>query len=220
MAKNVPSQGADTDVVNVLKSKRVRIILVVACLVVTVAVAGVLIYKYAYKEPMEKAKVAESEELCRVDQMWISEAPDSILVAEYAKVADNNKYDSANRAKYMTAMYAYSLGDYEKAIKYVDDYSTKDAVIGSLSYTLKGDALVNLDRFDEAVTAFDKAISEADGHPTLTPYNMTKKAVVLSALGRHADAAKTYKAIEEKYPSYAGTTSTHSRMLQEESLAK
>lgn len=176
---------------------------------------GVLLYIFAYKNP---ANQKGHEAIAPIDMMAFNQASDSTLMAGYEEVAQNHKFDAANRAKYMSAVYAYKLGDYQKALDYISDYDGNDEVVAALAYGIKGDCLVNLDKLDEALEAFDDAIDECDENPQLMPYFMTKKAVILSEQGKHDKAAELYKEIENKYPRSAYDF-THSRMLQEESLS-
>lgn len=184
---------------------------------ISAIVIGVLVYVFAFRNPaIEKGNAAIGE----VDLMAYNAAtPDSLLLEAYKNVADNHGYDAGNRAKFMTAAYYYRQGDNENALKYIEQYDGDDKVVASLAFALKGDCLVNLDRYDEAVKAFDKAIDECDGNAELIPYFLTKKAVIAGAQGKHSEAAGIYKQIEQKYPDYAYSSTTHSRMLQEEALA-
>lgn len=177
---------------------------------------GVLVYIFAIRNPGTQKG---HEAIAPVDLMALNEEPDSVLLQGYGEVADNSSYDAANRATYMSACLAYKLGDYQKALDYINDYSGKDKVVAALAYGIKGDCLVNLDRLDDAVSAFNKALDTCDENPQLAPYFLTKKAVVLSAMGKHAEAAKAYKEIEDKYP-FNAYDSTRSRRLQEEALAE
>lgn len=200
----------------VSKNKRMRKILAVSGVGVAAIVIGVLVYIYGFRNPaIEKDRRA----IENADLVALTTMDDSTQVATYDKVAAENKYKGGNRAKYESAIRLYAMGDYEGALDRISGYKAEDDVVGSLSYTLKGDCLVQLDRLEDAVSAFEKAVSQSDNHPQLAPYNLTKKAVVLSALGKHAEAADIYKAIAKDYPHYAEMSNNEARMLQEEGLA-
>lgn len=200
-------------------SQKTRQNIVKVSIGVLAVVAVVLIYIFAVRNP---AINSGNEAIGAVDIQAMNQAadnlPDSILLQGYADVAENHGGAAGNRATYMAAVLSYKAGDYEKALGYIENYSADDVLIAALACGIKGDCLVNLDRYEEAVDAFSEAISVADDNERLVPYFMTKKAVVLSALGKHSEAAAVYEEIIEKYPTQM-PSNTNARMLQEKGLA-
>lgn len=188
---------------------------------VTIAVAAVvivvLLYIFAYKQP---AIAKGNEAIGDADRIALFEGNDSTALAAYEAVAANHGFAAGNRAALESAIILYRQGEYQKALDYLNKFSGSDNVIAPLALGLKGDCLVNLDKFPEAVKAFDKAISAADNNPQLVPYFLQKKAVVLAAEGKFADAAKAYKMIEEKYPFYAQRAGIEGRRIQAEAQAE
>ncbi|MDE7119311.1 MAG: hypothetical protein K2O10_01750, partial [Muribaculaceae bacterium] len=69
-------------------------------------------------------------------------------------------------------------------------------------YGLQGDCLVNLDRLDEAVGKFKKAVKVSDENPAFTPYFMIKLARVYDAQKKYADEAEVLQAVKDLYPYY------------------
>ena len=196
-------------------SQKTRHNIVKVSIGVLAVVAVVLIYIFAVRNP---AINSGNEAIGAVDIQAMNQEADSILLQGYADVAENHGGAAGNRATYMAAVLSYKAGDYEKAPGYIENYSADDVLIAALACGIKGDCLVNLDRYEEAVDAFSEAISAADDNERLVPYFMTKKAVVLSALGKHNEAAAVYEEIIEKYPTQM-PSNTNARMLQEKGLA-
>ena len=123
-------------------------------------------------------------------------------MAQYMDLADNGSYEAANRAALQSAILLYKDGKYEEALKYAEKYSDKDEIIGAGAKSLKGDCLVNLDRLDEAVKAFNEAVSVSNNNPAYTPFFLMKLARVYAAQGNHEKEAEAYGKIVEDYPLY------------------
>lgn len=214
MSTNEPILPAEET--SVKNAKKARTIMMWASVIVAVIVIGVLLYIFAYKQP---AIQKGNEAISAADRVALFENNDSTALAMYEAVAAEHGFDAGNRATLEAAIRYYQKGDYQKALDYVNNYDATDNVVGALAYGLKGDCLVNLDKNSDAIKAFDKAISQCDKNPHLVPYFMSKKAVVLCAEKKYAEAAEIYSSIEKQYPSYAAQNGVESRRVQAEAFA-
>lgn len=166
--------------------------------VALLAVIGIgLGYYYGKKSAKEDA----GEMIGKAD-IELMQGNDSVALAQYQAVAAEYSNGVANRANLNAAILLYQKGNYEEALKAVENYDVEEELVGAASQSLKGDCLVNLKKYDEAVAAYDKAISVADGNELYAPVFMMKKATVLSAQGKHADAAAIYQNIKDNYSKY------------------
>lgn len=201
----------------VKKDQKIRTIMMWASIVIAVIVIGTIAYIFGFRQPaIEKGNNA----IGAADRVAMFENPDSALTL-YEDVAKQHGFAAGNRAKLESAIILYSQGKYEEALKYVNGYKSSDKVISATAQALKGDCLVNLDKYADAIKAYDKGISNADNNPQLVPYLLNKKAVVLMAgLKDYAAAAKVYKTLETEYPAFARNVNAEGRRLQCESLAK
>lgn len=198
---------------SVKDENKARKIMMWATIAVAAVVIGVLLYIFAYKQP---AVAKGNDAIGDADRIALFEGNDSTALAAYEAVAANHGFAAGNRAALESAIILYRQGEYQKALDYVNKFSASDDVVSPLAYGLKGDCLVNLDKFSDAVKAFDKAIKASDNNPQLVPYFLQKKAVVLVAEGKFGDAAKAYKQIEEKYPYYAQRAGIEGKRIQAE----
>jgi tetratricopeptide (TPR) repeat protein len=180
-----------------------------AAVVVVAIVAVVLIYIFAINRPAIKAA---DEAAGIADRELIVNGNDSLALQYYAAAAEKGK-DSGNRAKLQAAIILYNQGKYAEALQYVDDYSTKDELIGAASYSLKGDCYVQLDKLSEAADAFNKAIKQSDDNAYYTPFFMIKLARVYAAQGNHAKEAELYGKIVDEYPSYVNNVNPSVKKL-------
>ena len=127
---------------------------------------------------------------------------DSTALSLYKEAAQAG-HKSGNRAAAEVAIRLYRQGEYEQAIKYLDDCSLDDAIAAAGVYTLKGDCYVNLDQLDKALDCYRKAVSKADGNPEIVPLVLVKEANIYRAQEKYAEEAKAYKTILDDYPTYA-----------------
>ena len=127
---------------------------------------------------------------------------DSIALAKYQQVAANHSYDAGNLASLNAAILLYKEGKYEEAVKYLSDYSTKESVIGAAAKCLEGDCYVNLEKYQDALDCFKKAVKISDNNPAYTPAFLLKEATVLRELKDFKAEAKVYEEILNNYPAY------------------
>lgn len=154
-------------------------------------------YYYGKKSAKEDA----GEMIGKAD-IELMQGNDSVALAQYQAVAAEYGNGVANRANLNAAILLYQKGNYEEALKAVENYDVEEELVGAASQSLKGDCLVNLKKYDEAVAAYDKAISVANGNELYAPVFMMKKATVLSAQEKYADAAAIYQNIKDNYSKY------------------
>ena len=168
--------------------------------VVIAAVAVVAVGFWAYYGFYQN-KVSETKEFGKVDAAKM-EGQDSLALKLYKQAADGyGKF--ANRANLEAAIILFNQGKTADALTYLEAYSSEESLIGSMAQTLKGDCNVNLKKYDDAVACYDKAVKVADGNKMLVPFAMYKKAIVLAAQNKHAEAAKVFEEINNEYPAFA-----------------
>ena len=167
---------------------------------IAIAVLALLAIAYIYgiRNPnLNKAK----EEIGKADITLLQGDEDAALKA-YEQVADQYGNKTAERGHLNAAILLYKKGEYEKALKHLEDYNPSGNLIGPAAMSLKGDCYVNLKQFDKALAAYDKAISMANGNEDYAPAFMIKKATLLHAQKKYAEEAAIYQEIMDKYPIY------------------
>lgn len=134
------------------------------------------------------------------------EMNDSIKLERYMDAAKLG-HKSGNRAKLEVAIALYQKGEYEEAIKYLEDASVSSDIIEAGKYALMGDCYVNLKNYDKALSAYQKAIKEADNNPQIVPFVLVKEANIYREQGNYEAEYKAYETIYDKYPEYAKSLS-------------
>ena len=168
-----------------------------------IAIAAIVLLAFGYihgiRNPnLEKAKT----QIGNADLEQLQGNEDQAL-KDYEKVAAEFSNKPAERAHLNAAILLYEKGEYEKALKHLEDYSPSGNLIGPASQSLMGDCYVNLKKYDKAMAAYEKAISLAGDNEAYVPAFMIKKATLLHEQKKYAEEAAIYQTIKDSYPQYA-----------------
>ena len=167
-----------------------------------IAIAAIVLlaigYIYGIRNPnLEKAKV----QIGNADLEQLQGNEDQAL-KDYEKVAAEFSNQPAERAHLNAAIMLYEKGEYEKALKHLEDYSPAGNLVGPASQSLMGDCYVNLKKYDKAMAAYERAISMAGDNEVYVPAFMIKKATLLHEQKKYAEEAAIYQTIKDTYPQY------------------
>ena len=166
--------------------------------VIIVVAAVIMGYVYGIHNPnMNEAR----NEIAKAD-MEVALGNDSLALVQYKSVADNFSNSAANRANLDAAILLYEDGKYEEAAAYINNFDAEGVIVGPASQSLLGDCYVNLKKYDEALGAYDKAISLSNDNSLYTPLFMVKKATVYRELKNYAAEADVFQTIKDKYPDF------------------
>lgn len=174
-----------------------KIIFIVIGVILVVA-AFTMSYLFIYRNPhVEKAfdayNTVETQALIN----------DSIAAAQYMQVADNYKGDQAGKLAALSAGEAlYNNGQYELAAEYLKRFSSDDDVLEANALVLTGDCYVNLEKYDEALDYYNKAVRKASGNVQIVPRVLLKEANVYDAQGNYGKALECYEQIKSNYPGF------------------
>ncbi|MDE6239007.1 MAG: tetratricopeptide repeat protein [Muribaculaceae bacterium] len=194
----------------VAKTKKYRKQL--TALFIAVAAVLVIVLVWFLVRQSQVAKADQAIALADVEQN------DSIALNLYKEAATHGT-KSGDRAKIEAAIRLYQGGNYEEAVKYLNDASASDEIVAAGIQTLKGDCYVNLKNYDAALSAYDKAISEADNNSQLTPIILIKEANVYREQKNFAAEAKAYEKILNYYPTYGQAANLDIRKYYERAKA-
>lgn len=219
MAKNNQIEGKETVEMfqeldqNVVKSQKViqknARNIAIAFGVLVVAVLGYFGYQHFVIAP----KNEEATKAYLLAQKNLEEGKEDIALGGKATnpgfkgtATDFSGTDAGNLSAYNAGMIEFRKGNYQKAYDLLDGFSSKNKVLVALKHGAMADCLVNLNKNEEALSQFDKAISSSND--VYTSYYFTRKAGVLALAMKKNEAAKKYfNEIEQKYKDYDGGTS-------------
>ena len=117
----------------------------------------------------------------------------------FIDIAD--QYSSTKQGKlanyYAGLSYLY-LKDYDNAIDYLNDFKSDDIVLSSLALGSIGDAYLELDDKDKALSYYKKAANN-DGNSFTTPRYLMKQALILEYNNEYDGALEIYLNIQENF---------------------
>lgn len=118
----------------------------------------------------------------------------------FASVAKDYGWTKAGKlANYYAGISALNLGKYDEAIKYLDNFSTSDPIVGALKLNATGDAYFELGKIEEGIKYYKKAADFSDNE-SYTPYFLFKTGLAYEKLNNKEEAKKYYEKVREKYP--------------------
>jgi tetratricopeptide (TPR) repeat protein len=125
----------------------------------------------------------------------------------FLDIARQYKYTRAgNLARYSAGICYLHLGNFQEAIDFLNKYSKKDKVIGSIAIGATGDAYVELGDVEKGISKYLEAADYGDNSFN-TPLYLMKAGELYEMNGNYSEALKLYERIKEKYPdSSEGTT--------------
>ena len=118
----------------------------------------------------------------------------------FADVASKYSWTkTGNLANYYAGVCCLNLKKYDESIKYLDKFSTNDAILGALKLSATGDAYSETGKFDDAIKYYEKAANFSDNE-SYTPYFLFKTGLAYEKAKKYADAKKYYEQVRDKYP--------------------
>ena len=94
------------------------------------------------------------------------------------------------------------LGENENAVKYLEKFSSGDALLNNMAIANTGDAYMDLGEYSKAAKMYRKAAA-SDVNPLTTPYFMYKEGIALMQAEDYKGAVKAFEKIQIEYPEYA-----------------
>lgn len=108
---------------------------------------------------------------------------------------------AGNAANYYAGVSYLHLGDFNKAIEYLKDFSAKGETMPIMKNGALGDAYSELGDFDEAASYYESAANS--DNELLTSQYLKKLGMLYEKLQKYDKALATYQKIETKYPESA-----------------
>jgi len=153
-----------------------------------------------------QSQVYQAERYLEMDSLNLALNGDGNYLG-FIDIADQYKFTTTgNLARYSAGICFLHLGQYEEAIEYLDKYSKKDKMIGSLAIGATGDAYVELGDIEKGVTKYIEAADFAKNSFN-TPLFLMKAGELQELNGKYDEALKLYERIRDEYPESTEGTS-------------
>ncbi|WP_346238444.1 tetratricopeptide repeat protein [Niabella insulamsoli] len=172
--------------------------------VIIVAVGGFFAYKHFVKGPKEAEaldKIFTAEKYFAADSINLALNGDGANPG-FVKIADSySGTPSGNLAKYYAGVCFIKLNQNDKAVKYLEDFSTDSKQIQQRAYALLGDAYGDLGKGAEALDYYKKAANHFDADPQASSEALFRGAYLAQhVLNNKEEAIGLYKELKQKYP--------------------
>lgn len=105
---------------------------------------------------------------------------------------------SGNLANYYAGMSYLALKDYRNAISHLEDFSSNDMMLAPLAEGAIGDAFMQLDQADQALSHYEKAFA-LNANDFTTPRFLFKAAIAAIDLGKNDIAVKYLTRVKEEF---------------------
>ncbi|UYZ58403.1 tetratricopeptide repeat protein [Hymenobacter latericus] len=112
---------------------------------------------------------------------------------------------AANLANFYAGTAALKNGEFQKAIDYLEDFSSDDLLLQARAYALIGDANMELKKYKEAGDYYQKA-ADYKTNDYFTPAYLMKLALAQEMQKDYAAAEQTYSKIVTDYPTSSEVT--------------
>lgn len=204
MAKEIKNPNAEAVAEAVSKTEKFftengKLIAGLAAGVVVVAIAVFCWFKFAYQPSVVEAQ----GQMALAEQNFIA-ADYEVALNGDGNVLGFNQIMEEYGAKAGKAVYFYAgvcelqLGNFEAAIKALEKYNGKDAILAARATACIGDAYVGLENYAKALGYFEKAAATADN--MFAAGYLLKAGQVAEKLGEDAKALGFYETIKDSYP--------------------
>jgi tetratricopeptide (TPR) repeat protein len=180
--------------------KNQKILTIVVGAVVLV-VGGYLAFKALYVQPREKDALEQmfmAELYFEKDSFNLAVNGDGNYLGFLDIIDDYGSTKAANLANYYIGVSYLHLGQYQDAIDYLNKFETDDLLLAPVAAGAKGDAYVELNEADKALSQYKKAYGYANEFTT--PIYLMKAGKLLESEGKYEEALQAYREIKQKYP--------------------
>lgn len=169
---------------------------------ILVIVFGSFYYYSMYLPPLQKSaeeSIFEAQKAFEIDSFNLAMYGNETVIGFEEIIDQYGSTNIGNTAKYYMGVSLLHSGEYEDAIDYLKSYSPEDHLTRATKEGAIGDALSQLEAYDDAVTAYEKA-ANAYVNNFSTPIYLKKAGILSEKIGDYESAVKFYERISTQYP--------------------
>jgi tetratricopeptide (TPR) repeat protein len=166
-----------------------------------------------------QSQIYQAEKYLEMDSLKLALNGDGNYLGFLDIAKEYRLTNSGNLARYSAGICYLHLGKYQEAIDFLNKYSKKDKVIGSLAIGAMGDAYVELGDLNKGIAKYLEAADYAKISFN-TPIFLMKAAELHELSGKYSEALKIYERIESEYPESTEGTSIEKYIARVKLLIK
>lgn len=204
MAKEIKNENAEAVVEAVSKTeqffeKNGKLLTIILVAVVVIAAGIFCWYKFAYQPKVVEAQgqMAVAEQNFRAGDYDLALNGDGNDFG-FVQVLDQYGAKAGKSVYFYAGVCELQLGNYKEAIKYLESYKGKDAILNARATACIGDAYAGLEDYKKALGYYEKAAAVIDN--MYAAGYLLKAGLVSEKLGDNVKALTFYKKIKDQYP--------------------
>lgn len=204
MAKEIKNENAEAVVEAVSKTEKFfnengKLLSIIAAAIVVVAAGVFCFHKFVYQPAQAEAQgqMALAEANFRAGDYELALNGDGNVLG-FAQIIDEYGSKAGKSVNFYAGVCELQLGNWDLAIKYLQSYNGKDAILKARALACIGDAYVGLENYEKALGYFEQAASVVDN--MFAAGYLLKAGVVAEKLGQNEKALGFYTQIKEQYP--------------------
>jgi tetratricopeptide (TPR) repeat protein len=180
-----------------------KMIMITATAVILLA-GGWLVYKNFFKGPKEEKAIEamfKAEEYYRMDSVNLALNGDGQYMGFLKVISKYGGTEAGNMAQFYAGSCYIKLGENDKAVKYLKEFSTNAKQIQAKAYKLLGDAYGDLGKNSDALNYYKKAAHHFEEDKTASAEALFAAAYFADRVMKDRNQAiELYKELKEKYP--------------------
>ncbi len=165
-------------------------------------VGGYISYLKFYQEPLEteaQNAIFRAQQLFEADSLNEAVSGGKNYMGFLDVAAEYGSTKVGNLANYYAGISYLRLGQFENAIKLLDEFHTNDPILGVIATGSIGDAFLELGQSEEAMEYYQKAVKVSDNN-YVVPFYLLKAGLLAEQLGNSDEAKEYYERIKSEYP--------------------
>lgn len=182
--------------------KKNKTVFLGAIAAVVLVVVGFMFWRKSSAEKEEDAfrAIYRAEYFFGQDSLDLALNGDGVDVMGFKEVASEYAGTKAgNLANYYMGSIELEKGNFENAASYFDSYDNDAFLISARAFALTGDAYMELEKLDEAIKYYQKAVKSMPNEE-FTPRYMVKLGLAYELAGQYSEARLTYEQLVKDYP--------------------
>ncbi|HKK10372.1 MAG TPA: tetratricopeptide repeat protein [Bacteroidales bacterium] len=169
---------------------------------IVVVVLGYFAFTRYYLQPKEQeasTQIFVAERYFEQDSLNLAlngdgQYPGFVQISE-----DYGMTKTGNLANYYAGVSYLKLGEYEKALDYLNDFDGEGDIVEAWAMGKKGDAYMEMGEVEKAVDYYEDAANLIDNEFS-TPHFLMKAGMTYETLSKNDEALAIYKKIQKDYP--------------------
>ncbi len=183
-----------------LSNKRSRNITLIVGGIAALVIAGIFGYRYYISNQNEEAQreMFQAVYYFEADSLGRALNGDGINYGFLQVIEEYPGTKASNLANFYAGVTYLKLGNFENAIRYLEDFKSSDYLLQGRAYVLTGDAYLELSDYANAEASYREAISYKPNE-NFTPLYLRKLALVQELQGNYSEAAEAYGRIVNEF---------------------